>query len=68
MLLYGGHKYVLVFTENEKNIWRCNSSSKFGCKAGATTTGEDFKLLRKHNHPRENFQVKVVKMMKQAAN
>ncbi|KAG5672370.1 hypothetical protein PVAND_002502 [Polypedilum vanderplanki] len=53
MLIYGGHKYVLVYKQGEKNVWRCNSMSKFGCKAGATTIGEDFKLLRKHNHPRK---------------
>lgn len=64
MLIHGGHKYVLAYSENDKIIWRCNSSNKFGCKAGATTTGENFQLLRKHNHPRESFPIKVVKVMK----
>lgn len=64
MLIHGGHKYVLAYTENDKIIWRCNSSNKFGCKAGATTTGDFCQLLRKHNHPRENFPIKVVKVMK----
>lgn len=61
MLIHGGHKYVLAYSENDKIIWRCNKNT---CKAGATTTGENFQLLRKHNHARENFPIKVVKVMK----
>lgn len=64
MLIHGGHKYVMAYNQDDKIVWRCNSSNKFGCKSAATTTGENFHLLRKHNHPRESFPIKVVKVMK----
>lgn len=63
MLLFGGHKYVLITTDRSGiKTWRCNSATKFGCRAGAKTVGNAFEPIKNHNHPRENFPVKVVKM------
>jgi hypothetical protein len=62
MLLHDGHKYVISFREPKRIFWRCNNSQKYGCKAAASTNGNDFVLLRSHNHPRENFPVQVVKL------
>jgi hypothetical protein len=62
MLLHDGHKYVISFREPKRIFWRCNNSQKYGCKAAASTNGNDFALLRSHNHPRENFPVQVVKL------
>lgn len=62
MLLHDGHKYVISYREPKRIVWRCNSSQKYGCKAGAATVDNDFSLLREHNHPRENFPIQVVKL------
>lgn len=63
MLLYGGHKYVLVSTDQKGyKMWRCNSQMKYGCRAGAKTLGNSFEAIKNHNHPRESFPVKVLKM------
>jgi hypothetical protein len=64
MLLNGGHKYVLVLSRNGIKTWRCNGAKKYGCKAGATTIGNNFSSSRSHNHPRLDFPVKVLKMKK----
>lgn len=62
MLLLDGHKYVISYREPKRIIWRCNNAQKYGCKAGAATVGNSFTLLKKHNHPRENFPIQVVKL------
>lgn len=63
MLLYGGHKYVLSHVNRKgEKIWRCNSASKFRCSAGAKTFENTYEPIRTHNHPRESFPIKVLKM------
>lgn len=62
ILIHDGHKYVISVKNLDKTTWRCNSASKYGCRSTATTTGNDFNMIKDHNHPRENFPVQVVKM------
>ena len=62
MLLHDGHKYVISYREPKRTVWRCNCSQKYGCKAEASTIGNNFELIKVHNHPRENFPIQVVKM------
>lgn len=67
MLLHAGHKYVLVRDyKNGTKTWRCNAVTKYGCKAAAKTMRNKFMLVKDHNHARENFKIKVVKMKKGA--
>lgn len=68
ILLHDGHKYVISYREPKKTVWRCNSSGKFGCKAGATTVGLEIALLREHNHPRIHFPIHVVKLKNENQN
>lgn len=62
MLIHDGHKYTLLDKAGGKQNWRCNNAKKYGCRSAASTNGNDFILIKGHNHPRENFPVQVVKM------
>lgn len=67
MLLNRGHKYVLINTDRRGvKRWRCNSAIKFGCRAEAKTIGLTFEAFHTHNHPRETFPVKVIKVKNSA--
>lgn len=62
ILIHDGHKYVVNVKMRDKTTWRCNSATKYGCRCSASTSGNEFKMIKDHNHPRENFPVQVVKM------
>lgn len=62
ILIHDGHKYVINVKNLNKTTWRCNSAGKYGCRSSATTIGNDFNMIKDHNHPRENFPVQVVKV------
>lgn len=62
MLIHDGQKYMLLDKIGDKLSWRCNSARKYGCRSTANTVGNDFILIKEHNHPRETFPIEVVKM------